>query len=51
METGVIEARGYNMEFSSSEQTQWHGMASKKTPLISYSCKACGYVEIYRDFR
>ena len=50
MEKGVIEVGGYNAEFSSSEQTHLHGLASKKTPLISYSCKACGYAEIYRDF-
>ena len=36
-----------SVEFSSSESKTRFG-SSKTTPLVAYSCKVCGYVEIFR---
>jgi rubrerythrin len=39
--TGVV--------FKSRETKMLHGLASKETSVTAYSCKVCGYIEIYRN--
>jgi predicted nucleic-acid-binding Zn-ribbon protein len=49
MENGDIVGAVRSVWFRSSEKTQWSGLASKTTSTKAYSCKVCGYVEIYRN--
>ena len=50
MEKGDIVGYGWaSVVFKSRETKLLHGLASKETTTTSYSCKICGYVEIYRD--
>jgi predicted nucleic-acid-binding Zn-ribbon protein len=47
MESGIVRAHGLNpLSFASKEIKGLLG--AKVTQTIAYSCKVCGYVEIYR---